>query len=1029
MWSLLKGLLNNIPAVIMIFVAVIVLGIVSLTRLPVDLFPDIELPVVAVRIDYQGASPEEVEKNIAKLLEGQFLTISGVRNVITRCFEGFALFIIRFEFGVNIDLVANDVRERIDFVSRLLPEGSGKPQIFKFDPSNLPIISIAITGLDDLSALKELVDNNIAKRLYQVDGVASISVEGGYDKKVFVELDSKRLNSFAISPSEVVRALSAENQNFPAGFVLDGYRKVNLRFTSQFDDIDDINNTLVGTRGRYVVKVQDIADVSFKEDRENAPIVRINGKEGIVLSINKKSGSSTVLVSESVRKKLEEIKRLFPNLNFEIINDQGEFITFSLNNVRNNAINGAILAVIIVFLFLLRIKDTILIGIAIPFSLIITFTFMYFLDISLNVVSLTGLALGVGLMVDNSIVVLESIYQRLRQGKKLIDAAFEGTKEVGNAILASTITTIVVFVPVVFAQGIASQLFRDLALTVSISVFSSLFVATFIVPPLASRYWYIIENLDNKIQSISQLAWFSNWIESVRDGIYERALRSFLNLKKTTLVFTVVFVILGVLSFVFVGKEFLPVIDTGDINARIELPTGTYKEITSIYAQKISEYLLNDKNVQYFYYVINSVGTANLGLFAGRGGENTINLVIQLVDKNKRDISSEEFASRFRKFLSSIPGKYTVNVLSGIGFAERTTGANVDIKIFGENLKELEKISKEIQEIATKVDGIQEVNSSLDEEAPEYTLLFDRTKLGFYGISSAVLGNVIRTSFSGSTASFFRAEGKQYDIVVKLKEEERKYIEDVLFKYIPTPVGVVPLVDLIKVSNTTSPRMIMRENNNRQVSLRVVGFGVAQSILVENLAQAIKKEVFIPPNVIIEYGGSFRDLQDTLRDLLLVFILSFILVYAVMVTLFRSFKDPFIILFTIPYGVFAVLIVFFTLGLKINVISGIGLILLLGIVVNNGIVMVDYMNQLLYDKNYKLREAVVEGAKRRFRPILMTTLTTVIGVLPLSLGIGSSGEVFQPLGLVIAIGLSVSTIFTLFIIPTLFELFNRKRFA
>ncbi|MCX8029236.1 MAG: efflux RND transporter permease subunit [Brevinematales bacterium] len=1027
MWGLLKGLLDNIPAVIVIFVAVLVLGFVALTRLPVDLFPEIEVPVVAVRIDYSGASPEDVEKNIARIIEGQFLTISGVRNVITRCFEGFAFFVVQFDYGVNIDLVANDVRERMDLVFRLLPDGVGKPQIFKFDPSSLPILSIGITGIDDLSALKELVDNNISKRIYQVDGVASVSIEGGYDKKVFVELDSKRLNGFLLSPSDVVRAIAGENQNFPAGFVIDGYKKVNLRFSSEFNSIQDIENTIVANRGRYVVKIKDVANVSFKEDRVDAPIVKINGQDGIVLSINKKSGSSTVVVSEAVKKKLEEIKRLYPNLKFNIINDQGEFIVFSINNVRNNAINGALLAIIIVFIFLVRLKETILIGIAIPFSLIITFVFMYFLDISLNVVSLTGLALGVGLMVDNSIVVLESIYLKLRQGKRLVDATFEGTKEVGTAILASTITTVVVFVPVVFAQGIAGQLFRDLALTVSISVFSSLFVAIFIVPPLASRYWYVIEELDAKIQSNYYLSWFSNFIDRVRDGIYEKSLNAFLNLKKTTLVFTVVFIILGFVSFVFVGKEFLPIVDTGNLNVRIDLPTGTYKDITSSYAEKISEYLLSNQNVDYFYYVIASVGTGNLGFLVGRGNENTINMFIKLKPKEQRNISSEEFASQLRKFISTIPGRYRVNVVNGVGFAEGG-GANVDVKLFGENLLELEEISKRIKEVATKVEGIQEINSSFDDESEEYSILFDRNKLGFYGVSSGILGNIIRTSFSGAIPTFYRVEGKQYQVVVKLREDERRFLENVLFKYIPTPTGVVPLVDLIEVKKITSPRMIMRENNSRQVSLSVVGFGVAQSKLVENLAEVIKKEVYIPPDVVIEYGGSFRDLQDTFRDLILVFILAFTLVYSVMVILFRSFKDPFIILFTIPYGIFAVLIGFFILGLKINVISGIGVVLLLGIIVNNGIVMVDYMNQLL-DKGYRLRDAVIDGAKRRFRPILMTTLTTVFGVLPLALGIGASSEIFQPLGQVIAVGLTMGTIFTLFVIPTIFEYFNRKRFA
>ncbi|MEN2997906.1 MAG: efflux RND transporter permease subunit [Brevinematia bacterium] len=1024
MWGLLRALLNNIPAVIVIFVAVIVLGGVALVRLPVDLFPDIEVPVVAVRIEYRGASPEDVEKNVARIVEGQFLTISGVKNVVTRCFEESVFFLVEFNYGVNIDLVANDIREKLDLVSGILPEEVGRPQILKFDPSNLPIMNIAITGLEDLSALRELADNNIARKIYQVDGVANVSVEGGYSKKVFVELDPKRMNSFAISPSDVVRSLASENQSYPAGYVMDGYRKVNLRFSSEFRDTMDIEKVIVGVRGRYAVKVEDIADVSFSEDRENAPIVKVNGRNGVILSVSKKSGSSTVFVSEGVKRKIEELRTLYPNLEFIVISDQGSFIVESLNNVRNNALNGAILAVLVVLLFLAKLKETILIGIAIPFSLILSFVFMYFLDISLNVVSLAGLALGVGMMVDNSIVVLESIYLRLRQGKSLFDSAFEGTKEVGLAILASTLTTVVVFAPVIFSQGLASQIFRDLSLTISISIFSSLFVALFIVPPLASRHWGLIEKWDKGIQSSHFLVLFSNWVERVRDGVYERLLTGVLDLKKTVLVFTIVFVILGVLSFLFVGKELLPVIDSGDIDLRVTLPPGTHKEVTAKYGKRIEEFLLRDENVKYFYYTIGSGGIAR---FVGRGGDNRINVVIKLKEKEKRKMTSEEFAVRLRKFLSYIPGRYNV-ITSGSIRLPGGGGANVDIKLFGDDIDKLEQLAKRIQEVGSKVNGVQEINTTFDEQLQEYALLFDRTKLGFYGISSAILGNIIKTSFYPSTVSFFRKDGKQYDVVVQLKEEERKHLEDVLLKYVPTATGIVPLVDLIEVSNTTSPRVIVRENNNRQVSLNIVGFGVAQDKLVQGLADAIRREVYIPPEVIIDYGGSFKELQNTFRDLLLVFALAFTLVYTVMVILFKSFKSPFIILFTIPYGTFAVLIVFFMLGMKINIISGIGLVLLLGIVVNNGIVMVDYMDQLLA-RGFRLREAVVEGAKRRFRPVLMTALTTIIGVLPLALGIGASSELFQPLGLVVLIGLTLGTFFTLFIIPVMFEYFNRKRFA
>jgi HAE1 family hydrophobic/amphiphilic exporter-1 len=414
MWGLLKGLINNIPAVVVIIIAVVMLGVVAFTRLPVDLFPNIEIPIIAVSFEYSGATPEQVEESVARILEGQFQTISGVKNVTTRCFQGRAFFVIEFNYGVDIDSKANDIREKIDFVNRFLPDGVGKPIIFKFDPSLLPVMSISVSGIDDLAALRQIVEDNISKYIYQVDGVANVTVDGGYQKKVFVELDRRKLDAFKVSSADVLRALASENQDFSAGYVVEGYKKINVKFDAKYKSIDDIKNVIVANRGGYNVKVVDVADVVFKSDIENAPIVKVNGKSGVVISINKKSDASTVTVSEAVKRKLEEVKKLYPNLSFEIVVDQGAFIVDSINNVRNNAINGAILAFIVVFLFLVSLKESVLIALAIPLSVVITFVIMYFLDVSLNVVSLAGLALGVGLTIDNSIVVIESIYLQKR---------------------------------------------------------------------------------------------------------------------------------------------------------------------------------------------------------------------------------------------------------------------------------------------------------------------------------------------------------------------------------------------------------------------------------------------------------------------------------------------------------------------------------------------------------------------------------------------------------------------------------------
>ncbi len=1027
--NLIKALIGNLPAVVMLIVAVISFGFVALTKLPVDLLPEIDLPTLAIAIDYRGASPETVERNVARLLEGQFLTISGVKNVITRCFSGRVFFVIQFEFGTDVDSVANDIREKIDFVIALLPPEVGKPTIFKFDPSNLPVVDIGVSGIDDLVALKEILEDNVSKSLYQIDGVASVSVNGGYEKKVYLELDNSRLYSYRLSPALIVNSIVSENQDLSVGEVLESYRTISVRFLGEFRDLDDIRNVVVANRGLYNIKLGDIADVSLKPDLEDAPIVRVNGERGVVISVNKKSGASTVDVSEKVRKAIARAAESFPNLNFTIVNDQGRFIVDSINNVRNNLLNGLLLSGVIVFLLLVSVKKTITIMLAIPMGLFVTFSFMYFFNISLNVVSLAGLALGVGLLVDNNIVVIENVLRKLREGKKLLDAAFEGASELSGALLASTLTTIFVFIPLVFSGGIQAQIFRDLSLTVSIAVFSSFFVALLLVPPMLSRSWGVVEKLDEKIEKNKFISAFSTWFDYVRDKYYVKSLQKVLSIKKTVLVFTIIFVVVGIFSFVYLGKEFLPSTDSGDLSITLRLPPRTSAEVTEKYALKVSEYLSSRPEVKYFFYLINR-GSQVGRIFAGsgaRGGENTASFTIKLLPKEQRSISSEEFANELRKFLENIPGRKEVSLVGGT-----TTfsggGASVEIKLYSDNLDALEKISTQIEEISKKIPEIKEIRSSFDENVLEYGITFDRNKLSFYGISSSLIANTIKTSFLGANVSSYRKEGKQYEIILRLKEDQRKKLDDILAQYIPSTTGLVPLADLVSISNVFSPRMIMRENNNRVISLSVISFGASQSKVVEKLAETIKKEVYIPPDVVIAYKGTFEELQNTFRDLVLAFLLAFVLVYTTMVVIFKSFKDPFIIIFSVPYAIFSVIIFLFIFNFSLNLVSGVGLILLLGVIVNNGIVMVDLMNKLL-ERGYKLRDAVLEGARLRFRPIWMTTLTTVFGSLPLALGIGASSELFQPLGFVIALGLFLGTVFTLFIIPVVFEYLNRKRFA
>lgn len=1034
MEGLIRASVKNFVGVFMIIVLILVIGWVALSRLPVDLLPNLELPILMIMVDYKGASPQEVEENVTKLIESVALMMNNVDSVQSTSSEGRSRTIITFKWGVDIDKMASEVRERLDRIADRLPDQASKPVIYKFDPNMLPIMSIALSGMNDLARLREIAEDELSKALSQVPGVALVDVGGGYSRSIFIDVDKQKITSLGILPTQIIQAIAQENQNVSVGKVYVGNKSINLRFISRYQSPEDIANTVITTRGNYAIKLKDIANVYEGIDKENRTIARVNGKETVILQIYKQPGRNTVEVSREVKKKLKELEGKYPGIEFNIVADQAESIESSIAGVRDTALQGAILAILVVFAMLVSMKETLIIGLSIPLSIIFTFVVMYFLNVSLNIVSLAGLALGVGMMVDSSIVVIENIFfHRTKEGLNLVDSAIIGTKEVVLAITASILTTIAVFFPIVFLQGFTAQLFKDLSITVTVSLLASLATAVTIVPSLASRKFFETGwwgKMEEKLERSKLRAFVENILEKMED-FHERILRFALNRKKMILGFAFLFVILSIALLVITGIEFMPTVDTGDARISLKLPTATRLEVTSAITKDIEDILLQIPELDKEYTILGS------GILRGLGfaREDRANISIKLVPKTKRYRSVFAVLEDMSKRLRNIPGDITIQPGSGMmggpmrGLGAVSGGANtIEIKVKGNDLEEIISIANDIVNlIKQKFPTLRNPTTDQEETLPEYRLVFDRKRASMLGISASSPSILLSTGFGGQTVGFFYQKGKEIPIVVRFSDTYRYNLDSVRSLYLPTMrLEMIPLENIVDIEEGKGPRGINREGGLRTVTVRAELWGQNLFQVTELLKRAIKENIYIPQGVILEYGGSYQDTLNTFRDLLLALGLSILLIYSIMALQFNSFLDPFIVMFSVPFGFAGVVLFLFITRTSFSTISFIGLIVMSGIVVNNGIVLVDYINQLR-ERGMNLREAVVRGAVRRLRPVLMTALTTILGLIPLSLGLGESGELYAPLGRAILGGLLVSTVFTLVIVPVIYEALNKIR--
>lgn len=1001
---------------LMIFLLVLVLGVVSITRLNIDLMPEMTFPVASVMTSYEGVGPQEIENLVTKPLEGVLGTVANIEGITTLSSSGSSIAILEFNWGTDMDFALLDVREKIDMIKGYFPEGVESPLVFKFDSSMMPIISLTVSGDSDLVTLKKVADEEIKPALERLSGIASVDVSGGLVSLIKVEVDPIKLHAYGLTLQNITQILQAENLNLPGGTVQSGNLELMVRTTGEFERIEQIENLNITSARGAMVKLKEVASVSQTYD-EISNFVLLNGQPAVGISIQKETDANTVNTANRVLRELEKLKGDLPTgINVDIVMNQADFIQLSIDELKNNALLGGLLAVAILFIFLRNLASTLIIGVAIPISIVTTFVLMYFAKLELNMMTLGGLALGVGMLVDNAIVVLENIFRYRNQGLDLREAAVEGSSEVGMAIVASTLTTVVVFLPVVFMGGMTAQIFKELALTVTFSLLASLFVAQTLVPMLSSKFLYIKAKQQKQlvVEEVKpvrkdRLGWYKNWLAWSLQH-------------RKTLIFFAFFLLLFSFFMVFrLGAEFIPSMDQGMISLGIQMPKGTVLQETEQVVRKVETVILELPEVKMVATTVGSGGVMSLSSASG----DQASLTIQLVDKGQRTRSAEQVAEWIRSQIGGLPGVEIKVQAASMSFSG---GKPISIKLKGADFTQLEMISADLVNLIKGVEGTREVESSLDEGRPELQVRIDREQASTLGLNAYSIASHLRTAIAGSTATTFKVNGEEYDVVVSLQKNE-KGIPGIKQLMIPTPFGSqVPLSEVAQLHVVAGPVVITREDQERVVT-------ISAALSERDLNSATmeingKIEAYpLPSGYRISIGGEAEEMFTAFRDLLLALLLAVIFVYMIMAAQFESLLQPLIIMFTVPLGFIGVVWALAISGTRVSVPALLGIIMLAGIVVNNGIVLVDYTN-ILRKKGYRTEEALLLAGPTRFRPIMMTALTTILGLLPMALGVGDGAEMQAPMAIGVIGGLVVATMLTLIVVPVFylsFDLIGQKR--
>jgi hydrophobe/amphiphile efflux-1 (HAE1) family protein len=1030
--DMIRGSLKNPVARFMVAIGIILLGMIAFSNLAIDLFPDISYPIITVSTEYDGASPEDIEISVTRLVEKRVSRIQNVRYVSSRSRDSYSNVMVEFYWGTNLDVASSDIQQSINQIIDHLPEGALQPVIYKFDPSQIPVMTLAITGPMDEFRLRELAEDFIAPRLESLKGVASANVWGGKVREIQVELNRAKLEGMNLSVDKVAQAVTIAHMDSPGGSLKDERKEYGVRTLGRSSEFKNIEEIVVQQHNGVPVRLRDIGQVrdGFEDTQTE---VSVNGGRGITINIQKQIGGNTVSVVDNVLKAVPQIEKELPKgVSMQVVSDQSTFIRKSIKNLQHEAIMGALLAVAIILIFLGSGTSTLIIAHSIPISIISAFVLLHFGKFTLNIMTLGGLALGVGRLVDDAIVVLENINRHIEQGESPMEASYKGASEVSKPVIAATITSIVVFTPLAFVKGVAALLFVQMAYTVAFSLLASLFDSLTLVPVLTAKF------LKPRSEQ-RKISWTQRIFQKTRpfflwiDQHYQNLLQFSLSHQKLV-VFGVVAIFVGTLLLIpLIGTEFFPASDEGQFRISLRLPVSSPLEATKRAMDKVEGIIFQDVPELYSLWTRSGSGRG-AGIFSGRfSGPHTGNASVMLVDRSDRDRSSETIIASLRERVRKIPGAIVTVYPGGIVSRVITLGSDepIDVEILGYDVATGSRLAKEVDQILRGVRGVTDIQVGREEGFPEFQVRVRQDRIASMGLTTARVAEIVRgaiegTQGSGSSIYVDPQTGREHNVRVRLREEDRRRPEDLMRLPVPALGGkVVPLENVAEITQGATPIQLERKYQQRIVHVTANTSGRDLGSIAKEIETKIS-QMKIPEGFSVLLKGARLEQKEAFQMLLFALVLAILLIYMVLASQFASLLHPFLIMFSVPLGFIGVIWALFITGNTLSVISFIGIIMMVGIVVSNAILIVDYTNRIR-NEGVDLREAIIRAGRIRLRPILMTTLTTICGLMPMALGLGEGAEAYASLAIAVIGGLSVSTLLTLVFIPTLYMIVESWR--
>ena len=1003
------------------FVAVAIMGLFSLQQLPIDLYPDIETNTIMVLTTYQGASAQDIEQNVTRPLENTLNSVQHLKHISSKSKENISVITLEFEFGYDIDVMTNDVRDKLDMVLKALPDDAENPIIFKFSTDMIPIVLLSVQAEESMPGLYKILDDGVANPLARIDGVGSVSITGAPKREVHIYVDPIRLEAFNLSIETIASIIGAENRNIPGGNFDIGSDTYALRVQGEFSDARQMLDVVVGSKDGKNVYLRDLAriDDSLEERTQQS---YNNGQKGAMIVVQKQSGANSVAIANAIHEKLPSIQKTLPSdIKLGVIVDTSDNIKNTINSLVETVLYALLFVMIVVLAFLGRWRATFIIVITIPLSLIASFIYLYGTGNTLNIVSLSALSISIGMVVDDAIVVLENVTTHIERGADPKQAAVHGTNEVAISVIASTLTLIAVFFPLTLVKGMSGVLFRQLGWMVCIMMIISTTCALSLTPMLCSQ-WLRLNPKQGKLFKL-----LFKPIERALDALdngYAFLLERVVRHKTVTILICVAVFISSMSLTKFIGSEFFPTADDGRLGVSLELPIGTRVEIAQeSTARLFNEWMEKYPEIQVLNYTVGQASTDNTFASMQDNGSHIVSMNIRLVNPGDRDRGIVEIAQLMREDLKHYPEfkKAQVNV-GGRRGGSMSGQSSIDYEIYGYDFTVTDSVAQRVKRILESIPGTADITISRADYQPEYQVDFDREKLAIYGLNLSTAANYLRNRINGSTASYFREDGEEYDIKVMYAPEFRTSIADIENILIYNAQGKsVRVKDVGKVVERFTPPTIERKDRERIITVSTIVQGRAMSEIVAD-AQPLLDKLDLPVGININLSGSYEDQQDSFRDLGILAILIIILVYIVMAAQFESLTYPGIIMTSLPFAFSGIVLILWATGTHLNVMSMIGSIMLIGIVVKNGIVLIDYIT-LNRERGMSIRSAVVLGGKSRLRPVVMTSLTTILGMVPMAVGSGQGAEMWRPLGIAVIGGLTFSTLLTLLFVPALYCIF------